>query len=307
MAVDPRVKAFLDSPLAAHAPHEQLGAKGLRALVAQYPAPVLAPPIHSVTDLTVTGAQGPLRVRLYRPSAAAALPLIVYFHGGGFVICTIEMYDDTCRMLANYSGCAVASVDYRLAPETPFPGPLEDCYAALKNLAARAAELGIDATRLAVAGDSAGGNLAAATAILARDRTGPALRFQGLIYPCLDPFCSSASQKAFAEGYMLSREGMLWFWKQYLQSAGDPANPLVAPGKGDLTGVPPASLITAEYDPLRDEGEDYADRLRAAGVEVTGRRYLGMIHGFVSMPYLTPMANHALADLGADLHAALTA
>jgi acetyl esterase len=307
MAVDPRVQAFLESPLAAHAPHEQLGPTGLRALVAQYPAPVLAPPIHAVTDLTVPGAAGTLRVRLYRPSAARDLPLIVYFHGGGFVICTLEMYDDTCRLLANYSGCAVASVDYRLAPETPFPGPLEDCFAALRNLAGRGAELGFDTTRVAVAGDSAGGNLATATAILARDRKGPALRCQGLIYPCVDPACNSPSQLAFAEGYMLSRAGMLWFWKQYLQSPVDAANPLAAPGKGDLRGLPPASLITAEYDPLRDEGEDYADRLRSAGVEVTGRRYLGMIHGFASMPYLTPMANHALADLGADLHAALTA
>jgi acetyl esterase len=307
MAVDPRVQAFLDSPLATHAPHEELGPAGLRALVAQNPAPVLAPPIHAVTELTVPGAQGPRRVRLYRPSASRELPLILYYHGGGFVICTLEMYDDTCRLLANYSGCAVASVDYRLAPETPFPGPLEDCYAALKNLATRGAELGIDATRLAVAGDSAGGNLATATAILARDRQGPALRCQGLIYPCVDPACGSASQRAFAEGYLLSREGMLWFWKQYLQSKADLTNPLAAPGKGNLSGLPAASLITAEYDPLRDEGEEYADRLRAAGVEVTGRRYLGMIHGFASMPYLTPVANHALADLGADLHTALTA
>ncbi len=307
MAVDPSVRAFLDSPLAAHAPHAQLGPAGLRALLAQFPAPVLAPPIHAVTDLTVPGAEGELRVRLYRPSAARDLPLLVYFHGGGFVICTVEMYDDTCRLLANYSGCAVASVDYRLAPETRFPGPLEDCYAALKNLAGRGQELGFDATRLAVAGDSAGGNLAAATAILARDRQGPALRWQGLIYPCVDPSCDSPSQRAFAEGYMLSREGMLWFWQQYLKSPADAANPVAAPGKGDLRGLPPASVLTAEYDPLRDEGEDYADRLRAAGVAVTGRRYLGMIHGFASMPYLTPMANHALADLGADLHAALSA
>ena len=306
MAVDPKVKAFLDSPLASHPPHEQLGPKGLRAMLAQYPAPVLAPPVHSVTDLTVPGAQGPLRVRLYRPSAARDLPLIVYFHGGGFVICTLDMYDDTCKMLANYSGCAVASVDYRLAPETPFPGGLEDCYAALKNLATRGAELGVDTTRLAVAGDSAGGNLAAATAILARERRGPALRFQGLIYPCVDPSCSSASQHAFAEGYLLPRAGMLWYWRQYLQSPADANSPVAAPGKGDLKGLPAASVITAEYDPLRDEGEDLADRLRAAGVEVTGRRYLGMVHGFVSMPYLTPMANHALADLGADLHVALT-
>jgi acetyl esterase len=307
MAVDPKMRAFLDSPMAQHAPHAELGAAGLRALVAQFPAPVLAPPIHAVQDLHIPGVQGQMRVRLYRPSAAANLPLVMYFHGGGFVICTIEMYDDTCRMLANFSGCAVASVDYRLAPETPFPGALEDCYLALKTLAGRAAELSIDPDRLAVAGDSAGGNLAAATALLARDRKGPALRFQGLIYPCLDPTCSSASQQQFASGYMLTREGMLWFWQQYLQSKGDQTNPLAATARANLAGLPPASVITAEFDPLRDEGEDYADRLRAANVEVIGRRYLGMIHGFASMPYLSPMASHALADLGADLHTALTA
>jgi acetyl esterase len=307
MVVDPRVKAFLESPLATHPPHAQLGAKGLRAMLAAYPAPVLAPPVHSATELTVPGAAGPLRVRLYRPSAARDLPLIVYFHGGGFVICTLEMYDDMCRNLANFSGCAVASVDYRLAPEAPFPGPLEDCYAALANLAGRAAELGIDASRLAVAGDSAGANLAAATAILARDRHGPALRFQGLIYPCVDPSCSSPSQQAFAEGYMLTRTGMLWYWEQYLQRPADASNPLAAPGKGELGGLPPATVVTAEFDPLRDEGEDLADRLRAAGVDVTGRRYLGMTHGFVSMPYLTPMANRALTDIAADIRSALTA
>lgn len=305
MAVDPRVKAFLDSPMAKHPPHAEIGAVGLRAMLASYPAPVLAPPVHEARQITVPGAQGPLRVRLYYPSAARDLPLVVYFHGGGFVLCTLEMYDDSCRMLANYSGCVVASVDYRLAPETPFPGPLEDCYAALKNLAGRGPELGFDATRLAVAGDSAGGNLAAATALLARDRGGPALRYQGLVYPCVDPSCSSPSQKQFAEGYMLTRTGMLWYWEQYLQSPEDARNPTAAPALADLKGLPPASLITAEFDPLRDEGEAYADRLRAANVEVTGRRYLGMIHGFFSMPYLTPMAIHAVADLGADLHAAL--
>jgi acetyl esterase len=307
VAVDPQVKLFLDSPLASHPPHAVLGAQGLRAMLAQYPAPVLAPPIHSVSELTVPGAAGPLRVRLYKPSATRNLPLILYYHGGGFVICTLEMYDDSCRFLANASGCAVASIDYRLAPETPFPGPLEDCYLALEHLARHGAELGIDPTRLAVAGDSAGGNLAAATALLARDRKGPALRYQGLIYPCLDPACDSPSQNAFAEGYLLTRTGMLWYWEQYLQKPGDAGNPLAAPPLAQLSGLPPATVLTAEYDPLRDEGEDYADKLRAANTAVTGRRYLGMVHGFASMPYLTPMANRAVADLGADLRAALTA
>ena len=308
MAVDPTIRAFLLSPLAQLPPAEQLGAQGMRQLLLQYPAPKLNPPIHAVRDLRIKGAAGAdLLVRLYRPSAAGRLPLVIYFHGGGFVICTLDMYDDLCRTLATDSGCAVASVDYRLAPETPFPGAPEDCYLALKTLAARADELGIDAARIALAGDSAGGNLATATASMARDRGGPALRYQALIYPCLDPHCGSASQRELATGYWLTRDTMLWYWGQYLQSPEDAANPLAAPALGSLAGLPPATVVTAECDPLRDEAEDYADRLRAAGVAVVGRRYLGMIHGFVSMPYLTSSANRALADLGADLKAALGA
>jgi acetyl esterase len=305
--LDPKIRFFLDSPLAQTPPVEQLTPQLLRDLLRQYPVPVLNPPIHAVRDLEVAGAPGSLLVRLYTPSGARNLPLIVFFHGGGFVMCTLDTYDDFCKLLANYSGCAVASVEYRLAPENPFPGPLEDCYAALKGLAAQGERLGIDPTRLAVAGDSAGGNLATATALLARDRGGPALRYQALIYPCVDPACDSASARALATGYLLRRDTMQWFWSHYLKSAADRVNPLATPLRADLKGLPAVTLITGEFDPLRDEGESYADRLRAAGVEVTGRRYLGMIHGFASLPYLTPVANRALADVGADLRTALTA
>jgi acetyl esterase len=307
VAVDPKIRMLLDSPLAQFPPPEHLTAAMLRAGLKQYPAPVLAPPIHATRDLSVPGAAGKIRVRLYHPSARRDLPLIVYFHGGGFVVCDIDVYDDQCRTLANDCGCALASVDYRLAPETPFPGQLEDCYSALKYLAAQGGELGFDGTRLAVAGDSAGGNLATATALLARDRGGPALRYQGLIYPCLDPGCNSASMQSLADGHMLTRAMMLWFWKCYLPNAADAANPSAAPPLARLAGLPPATLITAEFDPLRDEGEAYADQLRAAGVAVVARRYLGMIHGFASMPYVTPVANHAIADLAADLAGALSA
>lgn len=307
MELDPKIRAYLDSPMGQFPPLENFTPQGIRDLLKQFPAPVLSPPIHAVRDLKVRGAQDELLVRLYSPSAARNLPLIVFFHGGGFVIGNVDMYDDLCKLLANYSGCAVASVEYRLAPETPFPGPLEDCYVALKALETQGDELGIDPTRLAVAGDSAGGNLAAATALLARDRKGPALRYQGLIYPCLDPECGSDSAKSLATGFMLTRSGMLWFWGHYLKTAQDKTNPLATPLKANLAGLPPATVVTAEFDLLRDEGEAYADRLRAAGVEVTGRRYAGMIHGFASMVYVTPVANRALADVGADLRAALTA
>ena len=307
MSLDPQVETFLKSPWAQRLSVEHLTATMLRTMVKQYPLPVLAPAIHATRELTVPGAQGPIRARLYRPSAARQLPLIVYFHGGGFVICDIDVYDDLCRQLANYSGCAVASVEYRLAPEVPFPGPLEDCYSALTFLAQHGESLDVDATRLAVAGDSAGANLATSAAQLARDRHGPALRYQALIYPALDPACDSTSMRALAEGFLLSREVMRWYWGCYLAAPADAANPLAAPLRANLAGLPPATVITAEFDPLRDEGEAYVDRLRAAGVAVVGRRYLGMIHGFASLPHVTTVANHALADVAADLRAALTA
>jgi len=287
-------------------PADQLTPEMLRAVLKQYPAPKLSPPIHAIEDLSVPGARSELRARLYRPSPATDLPLVVYFHGGGFVICDIDIYDDLCRELANCSGCAVASIDYRLAPEVRFPGALADCYAALAYFAENAKRWQIDAARLAVAGDSAGGNLATATALLARERKGPALRYQVLLYPALDPACDSTSMQALGEGYLLSRDSMKWFWNCYLASKEDATKPLAAPLRADVRALPPATVITAEFDPLRDEGEAYADQLRAAGVAVIARRYLGMIHGFASLPYVTPVANRALADVGADLRAALT-
>jgi acetyl esterase len=307
VSIDPIIGAFLQTPMAQLPPAEQLTAAMLRMALRQYPAPVLAPPIHRTHDLSIPGAAGPIRARLYQPSASRDLPLIVFFHGGGFVICDIDIYDDMCRQLANDSGCALVSVEYRLAPETPFPGPLEDCYSALKYLAGQGKELGFDAARLAVAGDSAGGNLATATAQLARDRGGPKLRYQALLYPALDPGCGTASMTDLANGYFLTREVMRWFWSCYLTSPEDATIPHAAPLLANLAGLPPATVITAEFDPLRDEGEAYIDKLRQAGVAVTARRYLGMIHGFASMPYVTAVANHALADVGADLRVALTA
>ncbi len=307
MDLDPKFLAFLASPMAQMLPIEQLTPTLMRDMIVQFPAPVLNPPVHAVRDLRVPAATGGILVRLYTPSATRNLPLIAFFHGGGFVLGNVAMYDDFCRFLANYSGCAVASVDYHLAPEAPFPAPLEDCYSALTWLAANAAELQVDGARLAVAGDSAGGNLATATALLARDRHGPALRYQALFYPALDPACDSASANALATGYFLRRDAMVWFWNHYLQNPADRSNALATPLQANLAGLPPATVVTAEFDPLRDEGEAYADRLRGAGVEVIGRRYLGVIHGFASMPYVTGLAQRALADVGADLRSALSA
>lgn len=306
MPVDPAFRPLLELPgMALQPPPAELGAAGLRAALAATPMPpVEKEPVHAVRDLAVPGPGGTINVRLYHPSAAQDLPLVVFFHGGGFVICDLETHDPLCRSLARASGCAVASVEYRLAPETRFPGPLEDCYAATRWLADHARDIGVDAARLAVCGDSAGGNLAAAVALLARDRGGPNLRHQALIYPVTDLGCDSASSRELAVGYMLTRDMMRWFAECYLGDPSRAADPLASPLKAtDLAGLPPATVITAEFDPLRDEGEAYAARLRAAGVPVVARRYLGMLHGFLSMPYVTPVAYHAIADVGRDLRA----
>lgn len=310
MPIDPGFRALLAMPgFDLRPPPAELGAAGLRAALAAGPLPpVEKEAVHEVRELAVRGAEGPLRARLYRPSAAGELPLVAFFHGGGFVLCDLETHDPLCRSLARASGCALVSVEYRLAPETRFPGPLEDCYAATGELAARARELGVDAARLAVCGDSAGGNLAAAVAILARDRGGPRLAYQALINPVTDLAGESASVREFAEGHMLTGDMIRWFADCYLGDPRQAMNPLASPLRAaDLAGLPPATVISAEFDPLRDEAEAYAHRLREAGVPVVARRYLGMLHGFLSMPYVTPVANRAIADVGLDLRAALGA
>jgi acetyl esterase len=239
-----------------------------------------------VRDLTVAGEVGELPARLYRPEGAApGGPVVVFFHGGGWVIGSIASHDNVCGRMAAESGCTVISVDYRLAPETKFPGAAEDAYAATSWVAAHADELGVDASRLAVAGDSAGGNLAAVTSLLARERGGPAIAFQLLIYPVTD---LSQDYPSHAEngplGYLLTTNSMTWFAEHYVGGVDDVdwrAAPITASA---FDGLPPALVITAELDPLRDEGEAYAGKLEAAGVPVTTQRYDGMCHGFLSFP-----------------------
>ena len=307
MALDPAFRAMLEMPgMQLAPPPPEVTAAMVREAAKQVMPPSVGAPVHEVRELQVAGAAGPLKVRLYRPAAQQRLPLIVFFHGGGFVLCDLDTHDALCRSLANATGCAVAAVDYRLAPETPFPGPVEDCYAALVALAARADELGVDATRLSVCGDSAGGNLATVVARLAQERGGPRLRHQALLCPVTDAACDSASMTSLAGGYFLSRDMMRWFWNCYLPAPDDVRNPLASPLRAeDLSGLPPATIVTAEFDPARDEAETYADRLRDAGVPVVARRYLGMIHGFMSMPLVTPLAERALADVAQDIRAAL--
>ncbi|MCU1750102.1 alpha/beta hydrolase [Pseudomonas sp. 6D_7.1_Bac1] len=268
--------------------------------------PIPGAPMFDVRDLQVAGAEGELDARLYRPLPQDKLPLLVFFHGGGFVIGTLDTHDNLCRALASQTGAVVVSVAYRLAPEAKFPAAPLDCYAATCWLVEHAFELGVDGSRLALAGDSAGGNLALAVSRLAAQRQGPKIRHQCLFYPVTDGGCDSASYADFAEGYFLTRAMMGWFWQQYLQNPAQVDDPLASPLRAeDLADLPPTTLISAEFDPLRDEGEALAKRLQAAGVQVRVQRCEGMIHGFISMAPFVERAAEALAEAAADLRGAL--
>ncbi len=260
--------------------------------------------VGEIRDILVPGPAGNLPVRVYHPSPGTPLPLLVYFHGGGWVIGNIEVVDKPARALANASQCVVAAAQYRLAPETKFPGPVEDCYAVTSWLSEHAGEIGGDADRLAVSGDSAGGNLAAAVALMARDRGGPRIAYQLLIYPVTAPARGTefASYRDNADGYLLTRGSMEWFWDHYLASPDDGDNPYASPLKApDLSGLPPAMVVTAEFDPLRDEGSAYADRLQEAGVQVKASRYDGVIHGFFWMGGVLADGRAVMAEMGEEL------
>lgn len=244
----------------------------------------MGPEVAKVEDRSIAGPGPDIPVRIYTPVGAGPFPILAWFHGGGWVIGDLDSADGTARQLTVGANCVTVSVDYRLAPETKFPGAADDCYAATVWAAQHAAELNGDASRLAVGGDSAGGNLAAAVALMARDRQTPALAFQLLIYPVTDRNFATASYTDNAEGYLLSRASMEWYWNHYLSAPSDASNPYAAPLQAaDLSGLPPALVVTAEYDPLCDEGEAYGARLKAAGVPTVCTRYDGMIHGFFGM------------------------
>ncbi len=281
----------------------------LRRSVTQVEGPEIA--LEAVREITLNGADGPLRGRLYippgDPGASDGAPLVVYFHGGGWVVGDIDTHDQPCRLLASHSGARVLSVDYRLAPEHPFPAPVEDALASFRDALQRSDELGIDPARTAVAGDSAGAHLAAVTSLLAAGDGGPAPAFQLLIYPVTDCLEISASRLRFAEGFLLTKENMDWYEEQFLGVGQDRRDPRVSPLHAtSLEGVAPAMVITAGFDPLRDEGEAYAHRLRAAGVPCTLRRHPGSVHGFIHILIAGAAAREALAEMGGALRAALS-
>ncbi len=265
------------------------------------------PEVARIEDRVIPGSAGDIPVRIYTPDAPEPRPVIAFFHGGGFVICSVETHDGLARRLTNATGAVVVSVEYRLAPEARCPAAAEDCYAATQWVHEHAAELGADPARLIVAGDSAGGNLTAVVALMAREQGGPPIAHQVLVYPVIDAACDAPSYTENAEGYFLEATGMRWFWDHYLGPDGDGSHHHASPIRAsDLSGLPPAVVITAEFDPLRDEGEAYAEALRAAGVPVTVQRYDGMIHGFVSMPMLFPEAGDAMTVIVDALQPALS-
>lgn len=285
MPLDPQVEAVL-APLreAPVVDFWSLEPSVVRANFGSFGAEAAPPPVAKIENRGIPGPAGELPVRIYTPDGAGPFPLLMFFHGGGFVVCDLDSHDALARSLCGGAGAVVVSVDYRLAPEAKFPAAPEDCHAATRWAVDNAASIGADGARVAVAGDSAGGNLAAVVAQLAKQRGGPALAHQLLIYPVTAHDFTTPSYEENAEGYFLTRDMMQWFWHHYLERAEDGQDPLAAPLRAkDLSGLPPATVVTAEYDPLRDEGEAYARRLDEAGVPTQAVRYDGVIHGFVSM------------------------
>ncbi len=285
MPVDPQVQALLDQMTASNTPdfYQQAveeNRQGLRTMfTAETPTPIAR-----VENRKVPSPDGDIPVRVYTPEGSGPFPILVYFHGGGWVIGDLDTHDELCRNLANEANCIVVAVDYRLAPEHKFPACTEDCYAATKWVAENASQFNGDSSRIAVGGDSAGGNLTAVVALMARDRGGPPLVFQLLLYPVTDLRLNTASMEENAEGYFLTKQDMIWFINHYVNNEEDKQNPLASPMLAtNLSGLPPALVITAEYDPLRDEGELYGKRLKEAGVSTTISRYDGMIHAFLSL------------------------
>lgn len=307
--VDPKTRILLDlmaalgePPLAAQTVDEFRArrARG-RDMISNPP-----PPLAHIRNIEVAGAEGPLSARLYDRDDGPQRPTLIYFHGGGFVYGDIESHDPICRRLAHHGGFRVISVNYRLAPEAPFPAAVDDAIAVTADIAGRAADYGVDARRLAVGGDSAGACLAAVTARHMKRAGGPALAFQLLFYPVTQSSVETGSRRKFAAGYFLTRETMAWFDGLYLPNGADRSDERIAPL---LTpppeGLAPALIVTAGFDPLRDEGLAYAEALTAAGVDVQYRDYPDQIHGFASFTKFSGAAEQALEDAARAVAAAL--
>jgi acetyl esterase len=312
MPLDPLLKAFLDQLAAQPQPKlwetEPPQARELFAAFMQAVGPKDVP-IGRITNFSIPGAGGDIRARLYSPIAAGSepQPTLIFLHGGGFVIGSIDTHDGLCRMFANLSGCSVISVEYRLAPEHKFPGAVDDAFAAARWIETNAAQLGVDANRLAVGGDSAGATLATVVSQMARDSGAPKLAFQMLLFPTTDVSADTNSRRAFASDYFLDARDIDWFVRHYFERQADRADPKASPLLAQsLAGLPPAYVMAAEFDPLRDEGLAYAEKLRAAGVTVTLDDHPAMVHDFIYLQAVLPQAAEALGFAAKALKTALT-
>lgn len=296
MPIDADVRDFLEASSAAGLFPTVGDPRLVRTRYNGVPVPAMDG-IWRIENIDIPSASGRIRARVYSPDDSELLPAVLLFHGGGWVIGDLMMSEAQSRQIAVRAGCRVVSVDYRLAPEHPYPAPVDDAYAALEFIATEAGHFGIDAERLAVYGQSAGGNLAAVVSLMTRDRAGPGIVFQVPVYPVIDADFTRPSYREWGDGPGLTREQMEWFWDNYIGD-GDRRAPYVSPIHAEsLAGVAPALVITAEADPLCSEGRAYADRLRADGVSVTYSEYPGMHHGFIALTQLFPKAAQALDEV----------
>ena len=312
MPLDPVLKSFLDQMAAVPGPKmwDMTPADARQAFVAllQLAGPKDVP-IGKTENLAAPGPRGEIPVRLYSPVAAGseALPVLVYYHGGGFVIGDLDTHDGLCRMIANDAGCRVVAVHYGLAPENKYPAAVDDAFAALTWVESSAARLGVDANRIAVGGDSAGGALAAVVAQMAKHRGSPNLVFQMLLFPVTQIGGDTSSLREFAVGYFLEKKTLDWFFAHYLPENTETSNPKISPLRAkDVSGLPPAYVVLGGYDPLHDEGLQYAEKLRAAGVQVTVADYSDMVHCFLYLQTVLPQAREAVESAARALRLALT-
>lgn len=299
--LDPAFAALLSDPrVALKRPPPGVSVDEVRMAANRFLSKAPRPHIHSSVDYSFETLAGPLTVRLYRPSSQPGLPIILFVHGGGFILGNLETHDAMARHLANRANAAVVAVDYRLAPEHPFPAALDDCISALDWVFTEAAALTVDPTRISLVGDSAGGQLAVATALRCSG-VGTQLLHVALLYPLLDPHRASLSARTLSDDYMLTGSFIDWAWNAYRGKQEGPDSPFFDVQHAVLENFPPTTIVTASFDPLRDEGQAFSARLESVGVPVKLQCYDGMIHGFAGFPHLTPVANEAIEFLAQGL------
>lgn len=286
MSLDPQIAALIEALDADFPPvHTMTGAQARATIRSRFVPPAQPEPVADVWDDAIPGPGGDIPVRVYRPDGAG-LPILVYAHGGGFVFCDLDSHDELCRNIANRVPAVVISVAYRLAPEHQWPAAAEDFHTVAQWAVDNADAVGGDARRVAVAGDSAGGNLAAVTALMARDRGGPSIAAQLLFYPVIAADFDNESYRLFGHGFYNPKPALQWYWHQYVPAQADREHPYASPLRANLAALPPAIVVVAGHDPLRDEGIAYADTLEAAGVLTSRCFFEGAIHGFMTMPML---------------------